>query len=271
MLRQHIVPLAILAGVSMFSLVYATREKSEANALTNSRDQLRVSLADARAEIETLSAKVNSLTDAVANAQAPRPPVEALPAAPVRPRAAARPRVRPKPVEDPRWRRVESQLAEQRERIAETQEAVRKTGDELDGKITSTRDELNRSIATTHEEVVVLQKRGERNIYEFDLEKSKQFQRVGPLSLSLRKSDTKHRNYNLSLMADDKPVDKEHVNLLEPVWVTPSGQSQPIQIVVNKIEKNRVHGYISEPRYKNADVAAAPAPATGQAPALKSR
>jgi hypothetical protein len=188
------------------------------------------------------------------------------------------PSARPKTTEDPRWKRVQSQLAEhqsqlaeQRERIAQTQEDIQRRGDQLDGKINSTRNELNRSIATTHEDVVLLQKRGERNIYDFDLAKSKQFQRVGPLSLSLRKADTKHRSYNLFLMVDDKPVEKQGVNLFEPVWVTRSDLSQPIQLVVNQIEKNRIRGYISEPRYKTADLVGALAPGTAQAPALKSR
>jgi hypothetical protein len=179
-------------------------------------------------------------------------------------------------VEDPRWKRVESQLAqhqsrlaEQGERITQTQEVVQRTGDQLDGKINSTRDELNRSIATTHDDVVQLQKRGERNIYEFDLSKSKQFQRVGPLSLSLRKADTKHRIYDLSLMVDDTALDKQHVNLFEPVWINLADRPQPIQLVVNKIDKNRVRGYISEPRYKNMDLAGAPG--SSQASALKPR
>jgi len=280
MSRQHLLLFGILICASLASLVYATRERSEANALASSRDQMRASLADARAEIQTLASKVNSLTEAApkesATAPQAQPPTVSAPP-PLR-RAAARPNTRPRIVEDPRWKRVESQLAdhqsqlaEQRERISQTQDDVRKTGDQLDGKISSTRDELNRSIATNHEEVVQLQKRGERNIYEFDLAKSKQFQRVGPLSLSLRKADTKHRNYNLSMMVDDKAVDKEHVNLYEPVWITLAGEPQPIQLVVNQIDKNHVRGYISEPRYKNADLAGASAPTTAPAPGLKSR
>ncbi|HKA01562.1 MAG TPA: hypothetical protein VKE70_33850 [Candidatus Solibacter sp.] len=164
-----------------------------------------------------------------------------------------------------------SQLAAQRDRIAQTQEDVRRTGDQLDGKINSTRDELNQSIARTHEDVLLLQKRGERKIYEFDLAKSKQFQHVGPISVSLRKADTKHRNYDLSLVVDDRPVEKQHVNLLEPVWINLSDLPQPIQLVVNQIDKNRVRGYISEPRYKNADLGGAPPPVPTQAPVLKSR
>ena len=118
---------------------------------------------------------------------------------------------------------------------------------------------------------MLLQKRGERSIYEFDLAKSKQFQRVGPLSLSLRKADTKHRSYDLSIMTDDEPVEKQNVNLAEPIWISLADLPQPIELVVNEIDKNRVRGYISAPRYKKADLASAPAPSGVQSPALKSR
>jgi len=286
MFRQHILPLGILLFTSVFGLVYATRERSAANAAAASRDQLSASLAEARTEIQTLSSRVNLLTEAAAREaearEATTPSAVETPIVPApaqrRPitRASARPK--PKPAEDPRWKRVESrlsdqqsQLVEQRARITETQEAVKRTGDQLDGRINSTRDELNRSIATNHDEVVALQKRGERNIYEFDLTKSKQFQRVGPLSLSLRKADTKHGNYNLTMMVDDKAIDKEHVNLFEPVWISVPDRAQPIQLVVNQIDKNRIRGYISEPKYRSSELAGAPTPAASQAPALKSR
>lgn len=285
MFRQHILPLGILIFTTTFGLVYAARERSAANAAAVSRDQMQISLKEAREEIQNLSARVNVLTEAAARDAAakeapPRSDVETpIIPAPVQRRPAVRASARPKPVEDPRWKRVESRLAEQqsqlveqRERITETQDAVKRTGDQLDGRISSTRDELNRSIATNHDEVVALQKRGERNVYEFDLTKSKQFQRVGPLSLSLRKADTRHRNYNLTMMVDDKAIDKEHVNLFEPVWISVPDRPQPVQLVVNQIDKNHVRGYISEPKYRNSELAGgAPASASSQAPALKSR
>jgi hypothetical protein len=283
MSRQHAILLGILVGTSLFSLVYATRQKSEAAAAASARDQLGANLAAARTEIESLSSKVNALT-AAATSTPPPPAIAEAPAAPapapVRRRVTVQsaPRPRPRPTEDPRWKRVESQLsqhqsqiARQGERIDDTQNEVRRTGDELEGKINSARNDLGRSIATNHDEVVQLQKRGERNVYEFDLAKSKQFQRVGPLSLSLRKADTKHGRYDLSLMVEDKPVAKQNVNLFEPVWISLADRPQPIQLVVNQIDKNRVRGYISEPRYRNADLAGTAAPAAPPTPALKSR
>ena len=276
MSRQYVL---LLVSTSVFSLLYAIRERSNANAAAYSRDQLGANLAAARAEIQSLSSRLNSLTATATTPSRPLPVPSPTGSAPLRRRrAVVQPSAKAKTTEDPRWRRVQSQLAEhqsqlaeQSQRITQTQEDVRRSGDQLDGKINSTRDELNRSIATTHDDVVLLQKRGERNIYEFDLAKSKQFQRVGPLNLSLRKADTKHRSYDLSLMVDDKPLEKQHVNLFEPVWITLSDLPQPIQLVVNQIDKNRIRGYISEPRYKKADPAGAPAPGTAQAPALKSR
>jgi hypothetical protein len=278
MSRQHFLLLGFLVCTSVISLAYAVREKLEANSNANSRDQLRTTLADVRAEIHALSSQFGSRTDASASASTPPPsaPQRHVFASVPRRRAVAQSSARPRAVDDPRWKHIESQLtqqqsklAEQGERISQTQEVVQKTGDRLDGKINSTRDELNRSIATTHDDVVQLQKRGEHNIYEFDLTKSKQFQRVGPFSLSLRKADAKHRFYDLTLMVDDTMLDKQHVNLFEPVWINLADRPQPIQLVVNKIDKNRVSGYIREPRYRNVDLAGAPG--TPQSPALKPR
>jgi len=141
--------------------------------------------------------------------------------------------------------------------LRETQDLVARNRTDLEGSLSSTKDELNGSIAKTHEELVALQKRGERNYFEFDLNKSKQFQRVGPLTLSLRHADTKHMNYDVNMMVDDNQLSKKHVNLYEPIWVNTESEGQSVQVVVNKISKNFVHGYISAPKYKAAELASA--------------
>jgi hypothetical protein len=164
-----------------------------------------------------------------------------------------------KPADDPRWNQVQSQLSEQQKQLASTREEVDKTRTELDGKLNSTRDELNGSIAITHEQLVALEKRGERSYYEFHLDKSKTFQRVGPISLSLRKVDVKHKHYNLAMMVDDSQLDKKNVNLFEPVWITLSDRPQPVELVVNQIHRDQIQGYLSEPKYKKSELAASAA------------
>ena len=48
---------------------------------------------------------------------------------------------------------------------------------------------------------------------EFDLTKSKELQRVGPVGLALRKSDTKHKSYNMDMLVEDNRLEKKNVNI----------------------------------------------------------
>jgi hypothetical protein len=153
-------------------------------------------------------------------------------------------------------KQLRAQLDQQQKLLTQTQAEVAKNRADLEGNLNSTRDELNGSIAKTHEELVALAKRGERSYFEFDLAKSKQFQRVGPLTLSLRHTDTKHKNYDVQMIVDDNQLTKKHVNLYEPIWIHTENDSQPVQVVVNRVEKNLIHGYVSAPKYKPSELAA---------------
>jgi hypothetical protein len=102
----------------------------------------------------------------------------------------------------------------------------------------------------------VLQKKGERNYLEFDLDKSKNFHPAGPVGVSLRKANTKHQYADLELLVDDRQLSKKHLNLYEPVVFYPSGERQPVELVVISITKNHIHGYISAPKYKASELAA---------------
>jgi hypothetical protein len=87
------------------------------------------------------------------------------------------------------------------------------------------------------------------------LPKSKDFQVVGPLSLSLRKADTKHRNYNLAMIVADSRLEKKHVNLYEPIMISLSDRPLPVELVVNQVNKDEIRGYVSEPKYKRSELA----------------
>ncbi len=152
-------------------------------------------------------------------------------------------------------------LDKTRDELGRTRDDLGKTRDDLQGNIDSTRGELTGSIARTHDELVELQKRGERNYYEFKLDKSKQFARVGPLQLSLRKADIKHKRFDVNMMVDDNQLEKKNVSLYETVWLNLSDRPQPLELVVNQITKDHIAGYLSEPKYKRAELGQAPSPA----------
>ena len=154
-----------------------------------------------------------------------------------------------------RMKQMQAQLAEQQKKLKETQDDIASARSDLEGKLGSTRDELNGSIAHTHDELIALEKRGERSYYEFDLSKSKGFQREGPIQISLRKADSKHQSYDLMMLVDDHQLSKKKVDLYEPIWLHQADQPQPVQIVVNQINKDHIHGYVSAPKYRESELA----------------
>jgi len=153
-------------------------------------------------------------------------------------------------------KQMQTQLTEQQSQLKQTQADLETAKSDLEGKLGSTRDELNGSIARSHDELVALEKRGERMYYEFDLNKSKQFQHEGPIQVSLRKADAKHQHYDLMMLVNDHQLSKKNVDLYEPIWLHESDMPQPVQVVVNQINKDHIHGYVSAPKYKESELSA---------------
>ncbi len=242
---------AALVGIGGGSAVYVSHERANERRMAALNEALTSSLVDTQHQLEALNRKVAEMSE-------PKPAPVPSPAAARQKSAKRSGRTVAKaapPREDPRIKELQTQLADQQKQIAGTRDDLDKTRgdldktrDELSGKLDSTRDELSTSIAKNHDEVVELQKRGERNYYEFQIDKSKQFQRVGPVRVSLRKADMKHRSFNVAMMVDDNELQKKNVNLYEPVWINLDGETA--ELVVNKIAKDHVEGYLSEPKYK---------------------
>lgn len=114
-------------------------------------------------------------------------------------------------------------------------------------------------IATNGEEVAALRRLGDRDYFEFDLTRTKQPVRVGNVRIKLRKADRKRQKFTLELYADDKKIEKKDKTLLEPVQFYVIGSRIPYELVVNKVEKNRIVGYIATPK---AAAERKPAPTT---------
>jgi uncharacterized coiled-coil protein SlyX len=112
-------------------------------------------------------------------------------------------------------------------------------------------------IATNGTELAALRELGERNYFEFDIQKAKQPSRVGPVTIRLRKADQKRNKYNIELWADDKRIEKKDKTLLEPVQFYVMGSRQPYELVVNQVDKDRIVGYLATPKVEQARRAAA--------------
>jgi chromosome segregation ATPase len=117
-------------------------------------------------------------------------------------------------------------------------------------------------IARNHDDVEELKRKGDRNYYEFTLSKSKTPQHVGPVAIALSKTDQKKSKYTVTVLADDKTIEKKDKTAGEPVqfYVKGTARYAPYEMVVFDVGKNQVTGYLSTP--KSAGTATAASNAT---------
>ena len=106
----------------------------------------------------------------------------------------------------------------------------------------------NGLIARNREELDALKRLGDRDYLELDLRKSKEFTRVGPLSVRLNKTDQKRQRYTVILVVDDKQVEKKDNALFEPVQFYIPGTRSVMELVAQEIQDGRIVGYVSSPK-----------------------
>jgi chemotaxis protein histidine kinase CheA len=288
--KLAVVLFVLMAGIAAS---YGWLQHDAAERLATERQDLRASLAQAKSQEDALMARVNAMSAAQAQEQAARAQAEsakreqlesetaAQTAAVSRPRARSAVVRRRVPVEDPRWKRFQEQLGEQQNALAENQKELAKNQEliaqtqanldqaksDINSSLQSTRSELGSDIARNHSEVVALQRKGERNYFEFSFEKSKTLHHTGPISVALRKADPKHEYCDLDMVVDDRTITRKHVNLYESISLYPEGYPLPVEVVVNHIDKDSIRGYVSEPKYHSTEQAVAAAPVPPAAPA----
>jgi uncharacterized protein YhaN len=252
-----LVTLFILAAAGIVLGVYSSYHQRSMTRQVSAREaDLNATIAQLHSQLQDATTKINDITavqSALANAAATTSQSDARAAAA---QSQARAAAAEATMQSARLRLLQSAVNDQQMRLQATQAEIARTRSDLEGNLNSTRNELNGSIARTHEELVALEKRGERDYFEFDAAKSKQFVHAGPLNLTLSKTDTKHANVDLMLLVNDQEISKKGVNLYEPVWIYETQDAQPVQVVINKIEKNWVHGYVSGPKYSRAELSA---------------
>ena len=114
-------------------------------------------------------------------------------------------------------------------------------------------------IAHNHDDLEELRRKGDRNYFEFTLQRAaKTPQRVGPVQMALNKTDPKKSKYTMTVLADDKSIEKKDKTAGEPIqfYVKGTARVAPYEIVVFEVGKNQITGYLATPKE-----AGSPAPA----------
>ena len=119
----------------------------------------------------------------------------------------------------------------------------------------SRRSEVATAVSRKYEEPIRSAKSGGRSYYWFTLTPSAQFKQLGTVGLSLRK-DPKHRYFDLRLMFENSKVEKKHVKLEVPVWINAADRLQSVVLVLTRIQRNYVRGYLSESSHRRLETTA---------------
>lgn len=260
--------IALLAGANVYTLLQLDSFREEVGAQFATHEE-RLSLLDGSVSrtsesLEERVAEVTSLVESTAESTQERIDVQTRQ---VEARVLDRTEDLEREIETAR-QESEAKISEVGGKLEQTTSQVGELGGEVDtvkvaveenrselekavAELTSVKGDLGVQsglIATNADELAALKELGERNYYEFNLGRTRNAQRVGPVSIRLTGTDRKRNRYSIELWADDKKIVKRRKTLLEPVQFYVEGARTPYELVVNKIDSGLIEGYLATPK-----------------------
>jgi chromosome segregation ATPase len=110
------------------------------------------------------------------------------------------------------------------------------------------RSEMGTLIARNHDEIDQLRRLGERDYVEFTIAGKNKPQKVGNVTVELKGVNEKKNQYTVAMTVEDKRFDKKNRALNEPIFFYTSGTKIPEEVVINKVGKDTISGYVSVPK-----------------------
>jgi uncharacterized protein (DUF2141 family) len=110
------------------------------------------------------------------------------------------------------------------------------------------RSEMGTLIARNHDEIDQLRRLGERDYVEFTIAGKNKPQKVGNVTVELKGVNEKRNQYTVAMTVEDKRFEKKNRALNEPILFYTTGSHQPEEVVINKVGKDKVSGYLSIPK-----------------------
>ena len=135
--------------------------------------------------------------------------------------------------------------------------------DKTNSDLNMARSELGTLIARNHDEIDDLRRQGERDYTEFTITGKNQPQKVGNVTVTLKGVNEKHNRSNIVYTIEDKSYEAKNANVNTPLFFYTSGSHQPEELVINKVGKNTISGYLSVPKANVQPATAAAATKSG--------
>ena len=108
-------------------------------------------------------------------------------------------------------------------------------------------DRLDRDLDTTSDRLAALSRSLEREKIEFELQEKGGFIKVLDVHLNLRDANARKQRYDLDIYVGRKRIQKKHQYANEPVYFFVEGTEKPYEVVITRIIRNQVAGYLTVP------------------------
>lgn len=134
--------------------------------------------------------------------------------------------------------------------------------DATKNSIQMARSEMGTLIARNHDEIDQLRRTGQRDYFEFTVQRKSGATKVGSIQLVLKDTNPRKNQYTINVLADDNSFEKKNRSVNEPIFFYTGGSRSALELVVNKVTKTSATGYVSMP--KGATTASASTATSGQ-------
>jgi hypothetical protein len=118
------------------------------------------------------------------------------------------------------------------------------------------KSEMGTLIARNHDEIDQLRRLGERDYTEFTIDGRNRPQKVANVTVELKGVSEKRNSFSVAMTVEDKRFLKRNRAANEPIFFYTTGTHIPEEIVINKIGKNTISGYVSIPKVNSQTAAA---------------
>jgi hypothetical protein len=112
------------------------------------------------------------------------------------------------------------------------------------------KETLTAAVAKNASELSELRRKGERDFFEFEINKKNVVTKVEDIRLVLTNTDPKKGKYSLQVMVDDNRLEKRERTINEPVQFLVGRNRLRYEVVINWVQKDKVGGYLSIPKDK---------------------
>ncbi len=131
--------------------------------------------------------------------------------------------------------------------------------DATKNSIQMARSEMGTLIARNHDEIDQLRHIGQRDYFEFTVQRKGGATKVGAIQLVLKDTNPRKNQYTMNVVADDNTFEKKNRSVNEPIFFYTGGSRSALELVVNKVTKTSASGYLSTPKGAPATASASSA------------